>query len=367
MFLLKKRKLQKAYNNLLRRYGMEKPTYARFDEKALRDLIEKISCANIQDGFQPNLNADVEIQKVKKRKKHIEENVQGLLDDHANKVEHDIKRLGLKLNHAVLVADFPTSSVNAQVCLVDGGALVLVNRGLMTFLYHATKVISLSIAFADFYGDGKMKYGSQKGNFSLSKEQIVGHWVDLIVNYLLCRKPVLVDKLILSTAKASALMELVTFSEYFVIAHEYGHIILGHLRSERIIRRRCLGGSLEFVAKDWEMEFEADRFALRLLYESVPRVIDHTDKSFLLQSVLGAPLLFFALDRIITRTWAEVEGLQQIPVIADHPPAHLRSDALMRYNTEAGITSNDLAYINGLLNLLKDMEENVINSLKEAL
>lgn len=156
-----------------------------------------------------------------------------------------------RFHDEVFVGEFPTGSINCQAVKVNGGFLVLVNSGtlmmlqqVVTFLWrgdadHPTAPASLQAAdgiaevLAAYVEHGDPYYGP---------------------------KPLAGGVLaVASSLMAEAVMK-------FVVAHEYGHILGGHL-SEPDAEPLTLEtevGAIEVLRKNHSQEFEADDIGYRL-------------------------------------------------------------------------------------------------------
>ena len=90
---------------------------------------------------------------------------------------------------------------------------------------------------------------------------------------------------------------------FFLIAHEYAHLILDHnpIGKENVaLRLKMVGNSkFEFTKRDWEQEVSADLFALALLNEYLQTQEDDLGLSQLLFTM---PKLFFALSNIAEKS-----------------------------------------------------------------
>ncbi|GAA3781606.1 hypothetical protein GCM10022225_82510 [Plantactinospora mayteni] len=113
---------------------------------------------------------------------------------------------------------------------------------------------------------------------------------------------------------------LETGLEYFVLAHEYGHVILSHPDGATRSRSMLPVSDVEALAYSWGEEYDADLFGMLLAYPAC-------SKYFRLPfeiTFMGISLFFDALE-IIDRAVALLEtGDENILQVGSHPPRALR-------------------------------------------
>jgi len=298
--------------------------------------------------------------------------MQFVVDHISEEIEKSIGRAGLHLNAEFFAGEFPTGSFNAQACLVSNGTLLLLNTGLMVFLHKASKLVSHSIRFAPFGSDGKPILGTEERDDkpdTLSYAEQVDAFAELIVGYLFAENDWVrrVRRIPFVTgAKAMLSAMVVNSAEKFVLAHEYGHAIAGHLSTSRTMVNRTPVGNVEFVAKRWEDEFEADLIAAMLMITDLPRKIERLEELFPLQFATAGPLFFFALDRLITKVALDIKGLNEICVITDHPPSDLRMQSVREvFQRIGGSPATQLA--DAYVDWVNHVGNDVLTSVRERL
>ena len=346
--------LASSYRELLKRHGFDIPSYIRATFSTLQELQRAMIALDESTGittspqeFEPR---DVD---------SVNRGYNGLLQETAIKIEQSIRNLRLRLEHDVFVGEFPTSSINAQARRVHSGVLVLINRGLMTFLYEVLKVTSLSWQFADFQS-GRPVVESAVGDSGRDPDEIGECLADLILAYVAGTARQNPAAIAPGYSKSIMIGSLLDQCERFVVAHEYGHILMGHLDKPRYRSVTTAVGDIEFVFKDWEMEFEADEMAAQVVLDSVPRVIDDQKKSFALQIAVNGPLMLFALDELLTKAWNECQGLRGFPLVTDHPPPMLRAAALCTYFERSGIPESAIPLVRANVDWILSMETRIL-------
>ncbi|HBX22450.1 MAG TPA: hypothetical protein DEF34_02260 [Desulfotomaculum sp.] len=102
-------------------------------------------------------------------------------------------------------------------------------------------------------------------------------------------------------------------AELFVVAHEYSHIILGHLSPNQAFSRRFLhtDSMLYEVIMSWNEEFSADELALKIVFAH-----SQNDRKGVFAGYLGIELLFVCFDII--------EKVCNVMSSETHPLANLR-------------------------------------------
>lgn len=267
--------------------------------------------------------------------------MQFVIDQISEEIERSIVKSGLQLNLEFFAGEFPTGSFNAQACVVEDGTLLLVNTGLMVFLHKASKLITHSIEFSDFGDDGKPIFGTTEPTEpgAMTHSEQIEAFAELLLGYLSMREDWIprVRRIPLATGAKAMLSAMVVHScEKFVLAHEYGHAIAGHLTAPRTMVSKTPVGDVEFVCKSWSEEFEADLIAAMLLVIETPRQIKTYQDLFTLQFATVGPFFFFALDELITRVALEIKGLAGTSIITDHPPSRQRMQAVREFYQRLG-------------------------------
>src|SRR6267142_5426010 len=157
-------------------------------------------------------------------------------------LEKAIPQLGVSLPFEVLVREFPTASFNAQAHPVKGGALILVNTGLFAFLHKAIKLMmplmeTVRIDGKGHYGGSLVDahFGESLGGTEISFDQVTDLFSELIFAYLAGNFNFARRLPSSGGPRGISGSTLLTSCESFAIAHEYGHVIAGHISPEAIM------------------------------------------------------------------------------------------------------------------------------------
>lgn len=108
-------------------------------------------------------------------------------------------------------------------------------------------------------------------------------------------------------------------TERFMIAHEFGHLLEGHL-----------GTPAEREAQNWlhrtrDQEFQADETGALLVLRGLADPVADQVMTYL---AVAGPLFLFAIDHLITRVRNELDNIPQGLRLSDHPASDERGAAL---------------------------------------
>jgi hypothetical protein len=238
--------------------------------------------------------------------------LQRVLDRDAAALLKVLKDSGRHLPFSVYVGIYPTGEFNARVEAVgDAGALVLINAGLMDLLFT---VLKANLASSGGGKDPPLLNHEQTSivlaeafNAYLYGEGSLGAWTLPPLN----------------RQRLLPLEFLLTAGECFVIAHELGHVALGHVRlptSEQ--------GQAE-VALTTETELAADAFALELL---VSGSAEDTNAQFLAGGVMNVLALATVLETLSTGLDLETPADETHPDLSERW-AQVGEDLTIRFPT----------------------------------
>jgi hypothetical protein len=108
--------------------------------------------------------------------------------------------------------------------------------------------------------------------------------------------------------------------EYFVLGHEYGHILCGHLDTAATRKGVLPAEEAEVLAYSWHMEMQADWLGMAL---AIHALMNYENQDFDL-TFAGISLFFDAMD-IMDRAVALLEtGDEDARQLGSHPPSDVR-------------------------------------------
>ncbi len=156
-----------------------------------------------------------------------------------------------KFHDDVFVGEFPTGSINCETVKVDGGFLVLVSSGTLTMLHQVTTFLCR--------GDADHPTSQQ----SLDAADGIAA---VLASYVENGDPFYGPKPLVGGMLAMLSGELSAAAMKFVVAHEYAHILAGHLTepNPESTAIETEVGAIEVLRKSREQEFEADEIGYRL-------------------------------------------------------------------------------------------------------
>lgn len=246
-----------------------------------------------------------------------------VLGEDQRDVEEMFHAAGYKIEVPVLVAQFPTGTVNAQVTRVSSGFLILVNTGAMMMINKIIKLLFTSVI---------AKYLGKSGIMNQMVLETIHDYLSSGTAQVSSRLLVLPEQLL----QAAGIF--LSYVESFVIAHEYAHIVNGDLNSNLVAPLKTPVGDLDVMPTSWEKEYSADMVAADVILKSYQGIKSKSgrpmDKTELLRlcQMLAAPLLFCEIDRLITEVTAVLIGESEEGILSgDHPPAFKRRASIETY------------------------------------
>lgn len=245
-------------------------------------------------------------------------------DEVKARILHTLEVSGIALPSPVYVDDYPHGRYNAQARAVRSGTLILVNTGLLTLLYQVAGSIGTSFVKVTSTADGPI-YEEITAELTRRRDKARDLVAKAVVEYifrgdsrLAGLNPVDPDlRARLGLPFAHAAID-------FVVAHEFGHLLAGHLH-EPPARAPSEGG----IHASHRREYEADEIAALLL-------MGGQDPEDDLRKNIAAtgPFLFFAIDHLITRVRSEIDDIPAGAIVTGHPRSDERGAALRRLFVE---------------------------------
>jgi hypothetical protein len=249
--------LRAEYEKYLARYGLKpRKLPSRQEREAGQRNIVRIQYEEAKERDDPTAES-ILIGYEKNRERYLAETrhpASIVIENTASEVEATICALPAfaeKFNDEVFVGEFPTGSVNCQTVKVDGGFLVLVNSGTLMMLQQV--VTFLWRGNAD----------DPKSRESLEAADGVA---EVLAAYAQHGDPFYGPKPLVGGMPALGGTLMTAAATKFVLAHEYGHILAGHLAEANVerVKLETEVGALEVLRKNHAQEFEADEIGYRL-------------------------------------------------------------------------------------------------------
>ncbi|RSM81597.1 hypothetical protein DMH04_27350 [Kibdelosporangium aridum] len=239
----------------------------------------------------------------------------GLFDHLTDELRATISAAGLALPTAVLVAEYPHEEFNARARAVPGGTLILLNTGFGLMVYEITKVLGMSVRTFSRSADGSIvipeETQAQRARGQAAEQALA----NAVLAYLYRGGVRNAPTVPIDAESAGLAWRLTHATEKFVLAHEFAHLVEGHLAGA--------ADDHTWLNRTSEQEFQADETGALLVLHGA----DAADVVMLMVAVSG-PMLFFVIDHLITRVRNEIDDLPFGVRDADHPTSDERSAAL---------------------------------------
>lgn len=155
----------------------------------------------------------------------------------------------------------------------------------------------------------------------MSQEELTTYFGEIALAYILRGRSDAARRLpALGDVRMHILTYLVDACETFAVAHEYGHMLAGHLSG------RFDPDDDGWVKKRHQQEYEADQIATLLLFRRIDddRLTENEMKLHLTFDPAGC-LALFALEEFVETVRRHIPDLPEEPAeVSTHPPATLR-------------------------------------------
>jgi hypothetical protein len=242
--------------------------------------------------------------------------LQPTMDLVASVIDDAIAQAGMSVDTETYTCVLPTGLFNAEARLTQDGVLILINTGLALLLFQAAQAFAADAQF-EAPGSGRRLYTSG---------QIRENYVGMVLAYLAYGDSSLSAKLPFQGGVRGQFTDALWQSaQFFVAAHEFGHVLGEHLSTARTKLLPAPGWEgIELTAKTQEQEVEADQIAVRLAVAHVRASGDLRAPS----TMIMGPLFFLALAQSIARVRWAVAGGGPLLREPDHPPPNERSAAI---------------------------------------
>jgi hypothetical protein len=235
----------------------------------------------------------------------------------------DIRESAAEANFSVspepVLGTLPTGQVNAKTVLVpqSGDHLVLFEWQMFLFALLFSKAICRAMPMEGRDGGFLLfSVDEAKVRQRIDEDPSIAHrFIDLIVAYAVTGLPGRAKSYLVEPQYAGPSDLLRRSMELFVLAHEYGHVGLGHLSAAARAEEANLSGA-EVIAYSWQQEREADAVGLNLMLRAMMR--SGMDAAL---SYWGADAYFSAIDVMRNAVAVLRTGTEAPAASATHPPS----------------------------------------------
>lgn len=294
----------------------------------------------LRDSFTPEDAQDPHLRAALERTGALA--VQGGVDDVMSemlaKMQDDIEKTaaasikeGLDVGQRPLVGHLRTGQLNAVSMPVPGRSdayLVLFEDQMPLFVDQIGSMVAWALPLdgpADTNGWVSFKISVREMTERIEAVPKIADWfADVVVTYAVTGRIGLRFNSLLPPGYAKLALTLKNSLTYFVLGHEYAHVILGHLDTTAARKGVLPATEAETLVYSWQEELEADLVGMIL---SLNASINHRKLDFGL-SFLGVGLFFDALD-VMDRAVALLQtGDENARQLGSHPPSDLRKQRL---------------------------------------
>ncbi|MEX2153964.1 MAG: hypothetical protein WD825_11545 [Gemmatimonadaceae bacterium] len=254
---------------------------------------------------------------------------QTILGDISTDLEAVIAKLSLPRPHRIWFGSLPSRRVNALALkhrLVPG-RFVLFESHFFVFALLFTKAVAYALPFKETAEGGL--------TFSTAEEDVERHirgdgraiqrFSEALLAYVLDGTPVKAPSYIQEWQPSKAATEFREALEYFVMGHEYGHVLAGHLEiAHGSGALMSFSEEADELVASHQQEFEADWMGLMLTFHALK---DRTDLTLVYTGVE----LFFTIVELVYRAVAKLSAAEESdrPYTHDaHPPPEVRLERL---------------------------------------
>lgn len=233
--------------------------------------------------------------------------------------------LGCTCSFDVYIGTFPINSFDAEIrrSTKHNGYIILISYGtwLAVHLFVKTICASTPIPQPEKFGfSNDWSLGTQPIDFETAATRITNIAHSLFVNQDMSTCPK--DPLLLGP-QLMIQTHLLESVERFVIAHEYSHLIGGHISGS--VWRQFINNGLEVDRLDtsWDDEFQADAFGTSILLEPVTFPSINASYSCL------APVVFFGICESLESFRTVMLGQPPKNGDSSHPPNKARAEKII--------------------------------------
>lgn len=159
----------------------------------------------------------------------------------------------------------PTGNLNAKILKVPkvNEYVVIFENQLYTYSMLISKLFAICLPMNE-YGDLSYSHKEVFDNI-VGNKVIIRRFVNLIVTHVFEENISRAEPYLLSdNIRGSVSNSINTTIELFILAHEYGHFLGGHLLDENIEKTLIKSKEVEEVKLNWDQEFEADKIGYDL-------------------------------------------------------------------------------------------------------
>jgi hypothetical protein len=236
-------------------------------------------------------------------------------------IEGSARQLELPLASSPAFGTLPTGRVNAMTVAIPDSSdhVVLFEDQLFLFALLLSK--ALARAFPVTPGDEPgLHFSTDLQTIQRRIDEdpsVVGRFADVVLAYAVHGRPGAAQQYLPEPAYAQLSDILRESMEAFVLGHEYGHVVAGHLTGAQAVSRALAADEVDEIDFAWDQEYEADTLGVLLSLTAMNRE-RQVDASL---SFWGADLFFSAMDVMDRAVSLLRYGDETLTVLGTHPPS----------------------------------------------
>lgn len=276
-----------------------------------------------------------------------------LLSDVVKEFEEVFKILSYKPPENYLFGTLPTNRVNGMAMKVPENPykLVILETGLFGFANLMCKSIASSFIFK-ITENGMLNFSTDVNeckNHINQNSIIVERFFEVLVSYVVLGNPHHAKQYFLEENYTPLADLLRNGFEYFVFAHEFGHLIAGHLDSDINAGYDIANSETNEIITNWKQEFEADFIGTNILIHVMQR------RGFDISlSYWGIEVFFGCIDAVEkTLSILKFGSIDMDTLSETHPPTLMRRERIRDVVSK----SFDAETVKAIISISKVMEE----------
>jgi hypothetical protein len=240
-------------------------------------------------------------------------------------IEEALTASGDRGGKKIVFGTLATGDVNGEAIDFDNPeyCVVLIDDGVFGFANLLAKALAHMMPLKDGGGDG-LDLDTDPVRIEArinSDTHLFPRFAELFANYAVNGDPHTTPEYYPAAEYISLTSAWRDAMEFFIFGHEFGHVRLGHL--EGATRRLIPRGGYTGIAVNWDQEFDADRFGLRVTLGCLRE--RHGNPAV---TCAGVEMFLRGLE-MFDRAVAEFFGREYNDEGSDtHPPVGLRIDSL---------------------------------------
>lgn len=245
-------------------------------------------------------------------------------------VEKIIEENKIRFEQKLLFGTLGTGRVNGMAISIPSSSyyLILLEDGLFGFANLLCKAVALVFSIVSDNSDSirfSLELDSCLKKIENS-QRLVNRFQDVIFSYLVKGDPHFAEPYLPDKNFNGLISNLRDSMELFIVSHEYGHIIQGHLANSSLSRSTLDDTDVDEIIFNWKQEFEADIIGIQLLIAvMMKRGYDLT------LSFWGADLFFGCVEVVEKSVSILKTGNIEVQLSGSHPPTALRRERLHEF------------------------------------